>query len=482
MTIFNRVGGFILNILLVRFFSADNFGLFALFQRVSEQVNSILRVGGLESSTHVLVARYQDKPKQNFTSLISVVMVFRFITCALLAIIFSIDAEYFVSEVLKQPALLPYKYLLLITAMAGSLEVLSEGILKGLGRFQALSNINIIFSIISVFLISSLAYFFGVTGSIIALATCLSLRSVFVIFCGILFSQKSGFNFSLDNFLGVLIKNFQIGLPNYLPVLITAPANIYAISLLTSVAGIDDIAYYRVIITCGVLIQVIPYSFLPVLISSTASKIGEDESADFMLENIKYMVSISSIIGLSFFGIMPLFISIAFGNEYALAVKFFEIYLFTMIVVNCLNILVSFFLARQLAKFNLLINSFAGIILFASASYLIPLSGLPGFLIAEFIGYFSALFLAIYIYYKKINNGKKIFSLVISFLPFGIIFCASILAVDSLDRVILRFFTSISCAVLLASIFWRSMLLNEDRTKFRNYLLNTNFIKRILKK
>ena len=153
-----------------------------------------------------------------------------------------------------------------------------------------------------------------------------------------------------------------------------------------------------------------------------------------------------------------------------------------MIVVNCLNIFASFFLARQLAKFNLLINSLVGIALFASAYYLIPLLGLPGFLMAEFIGCFSALLLAIYLFYKKIIYGQKILSLVISLLPLGIIFCASILAVDSVDRVILRIITSMSCTFLLALIFWRSMLSNEDRNKFRNYLLKTNVINRILKK
>ncbi|MDB9770279.1 hypothetical protein OAB98_04960 [Gammaproteobacteria bacterium] len=478
MNIISRASGLILNIFLVRMLTPDGFGVFALFQNLMEKITGIIRVGGLETSTHVLVATSDERNNKPTPSLLSVPLLFRLIFCLIFAALFLIFPSYMATNILKQPALIPYMHFFVFTCVAGSIEVLCEGVLKGLNLFKSLSKINVAFALFLLLLMPSMTYFYSLTGAIFAFTFCTVSRSSAIISIALIQSRRVGYVFSFHNFFGVLLKHLKIGLPTWLPVLIVAPVSIYVISLLTSVAGIDDMAYYRVIVTCGVFIQLIPHSLLPGFITVAANESNQEENISFFHLNLKFTIFISVVSCILLLGIMPLFISIVFGSAYALAVKFFLIYAITMVVINCANIFSSFLVAQKYANALLYSNTSKGILFLITGMYLIPLYGLPGFLMAEFIAFLGALIGYIIFFGVKIQGTYSIKYLLMRIIPFIIMAILATLAINFIQPVIIRFSVSAISAILLVYVFWKITLLHEERMQLKNYLEQLPFYKK----
>ena len=479
MNLVSRASGLLLNVILVRMLTVDSFGLFALFQRIMEKVSMMIRFGGFETSTHVLLASSQEKDIKAAPSLFSVPLAIRIIFCLIFAILFLSFPTYIATNILKQSALIPYMNFFVFACIAAALEVLCDGVLKGLNLFKILSRINITFALILLLIMPLMTYYFSLTGAIFAFTICLVSRSSAVITIALIQSIKSGYTFSLQNFYRVLLMHIKIGFPSWLPVLIIAPAGIYVISLLTAVAGIDDMAYYRVIVTCGVFIQLIPHSLLPSFITESANESNEEESARFFYLNFKLTIITSVLIGILFLGIMPLFISIVFGSAFTLAVKFFLIYIFTMIVVNCTNVFSSFLIAKKYGNAMLFGNTAHGIFLAAVGTYVIPLYGLPGFLAAELAAWFGALIIYIIFFSYKIQSADSIIHLLIRMTPFVALFILITIALNTIQPVFLRFSASIIGSIFLGWLFWKTVLLRDEKKLFIDNLKQLSIYKKL---
>jgi len=478
MNIISRASGLILNIFLVRMLTPDGFGVFALFQNLMEKITAIIRVGAFETSTHVLVATSDERNIKPTPSLLSVPFLIRISFCLIFAALFLIFPTYIAVNILKQPVLIPYMHFFVFTCVAGAIEVLCEGVLKGLNLFKSLSKINVAFALFLLLLMPPMTYFYSLTGAIFAFTFCVVARSSAIISIAVIQSRSAGYTFSLHNFFNILLKHLKIGLPTWLPVLIVAPVSIYVISLLTSVAGIDDMAYYRVIVTCGVFIQLIPHSLLPGFITVAANESNQEENSSFFNLNLKFTIFTSLILSVLLLGIMPLFISIVFGSAYALAVKFFLIYAMTMLVVNCANVFASFLMTQKYANALLYGNTSKGILLLIAGMYLIPLYGLPGFLMAEFIAYLGALIVYIIFFGVKIQSTYSIKYLLMRIMPFIMMSILATLAINFIQPVIIRFSVSAISAILLVYFFWKTALLHEERMQLKNYLEQLPFYKK----
>ena len=175
---------------------------------------------------------------------------------------------------------------------------------------------------------------------------------------------------------------------------------------------------------------------------------------------------------------MPLFISIVFGSAYALAVKFFLIYAMTMLVVNCANVFASFLMTQKYANALLYGNTSKGILLLIAGMYLIPLYGLPGFLMAEFIAYLGALIVYIIFFGVKIQSTYSIKYLLMRIMPFIMMSILATLAINFIQPVIIRFSVSAISAILLVYFFWKTALLHEERMQLKNYLEQLPFYKK----
>lgn len=122
MNIMSRASGLILNIFLVRMFTPDGFGVFDLFQNLMEKITAIIRVGGLEASTHVLVATSDERNIKPTPSLLSVPLLIRISFCLIFAS-FLIFPTYIAVNILKQPALIPYMHFFVFACVACALIV-----------------------------------------------------------------------------------------------------------------------------------------------------------------------------------------------------------------------------------------------------------------------------------------------------------------------------------------------------------------------
>ena len=470
MNVMSKASGLALNIFLVRILTPETFGLFALFQRLVEKVSSAIRVGGFEASTHVLTASNQTKNVEFNPFIISTPFFLRLGICIFAAGIFFTYPEFIATNILRQVSVTPYMAFLTIAACAAAMEVLSEGILKGLNQFKILSKVNIIFAFLLLIAIALASFFYDIAGSIISLSLCLITRSVIVCAIAMIHAKKAGFRLIPKDSIDVLSQHIKIGLPFYIPVLIAAPVGIYALSLLIDIAGIDDMAYYRVIITCAVFIHVIPQSILPVFITSTANEESPEENYAFIYSNLKFTILFSTIVSILLIGILPLFISIVFGSEYALAVKYFVIHAITIVLVVIYNIISSYFLAKKKVHF-FLFSSIAHSIGFLFASiFLIPRYGLPGFLVAELIAYIICVLVAIITFGKKIELNNKIFIFVLRCLPFGILFILSMFGIDNIELVVLRLSSSLIIAIFLALFFWKTILSTDNKEVLKTAL------------
>lgn len=480
MNIVSRASGLILNIFLVRMLTTDSFGLFAIFQRIMEKVSSMLRFGGFEISTHVLFADSKDREIKSTSSLLSVPLLLRIIFCLIFAVFFLLFPSYIATDILQQSALIPYMNFFVFACIAGAIEVLCEGVLKGLNLFKTISKINIAYALLILFLMPLFTNYYSLTGAIFAFTICLVLRSCSIITLALIESRRLGYTFSLNNFNSVLIKHIKIGLPSWAPVFIIAPASIYVISLLTSVAGIDDMAYYRVIVTCGVFIQLIPHSLMPAFITESANESDSEESSNFFDFNLKFTILISALVSTLLIGIMPLFISIVFGSAYALAVKFFLIYAFTMIVINCVNLFAGFLVSKKYAYALLFGNTAHGIFLVLVGMYLIPLYGLPGFLVTEFMAYLCSLIIYVIFFSINVKNASAIIYLLIRMLPFVVFLILAILFIDAIQPVVMRFLVSVIGAILISLLFWKTVLSRDEKIQFKDSLSKLPFIKNFI--
>ncbi|MDA9800000.1 oligosaccharide flippase family protein [Gammaproteobacteria bacterium] len=463
MNVMSRASGLILSVLLVRILTPETFGLFALFQRIMEKISAAMRLGGFEASTQVLSAS-NHKNNPNFNPfLVSTPFFLRVLICMSLVVVFSFYPEYIAKNILQQVSLTPYMTFLAFGSAFGAVEVLSEAILKGLNQFKVFSKVNIIFAFILLPVIAVATYFYDVAGSIISLSLCLVARSFIVTGLAAFHAKRIGLSFLPNDFLNTLFQHLKIGLPFYIPILISTPVWIYALSMLTSIAGVDEMAYYRIIITCGIFIHIIPYSLLPVFITSAANEKNSAENISFFYFNMKFTIFISSLIAILLIGILPIFISIIFGSEYALVVKYFVIHGITMIIIACCNVVTSFFLARKQANFVLYANFLQSIVFLGTSMLLIPRFGLPGILVAECISYIACLLAAIILFGVKTEMNYKIFIFVLRCLPFATLFSISIFSIDSIEPVILRFTISIIIAVFLVLFFWKTILSLDDK-------------------
>lgn len=470
MTIVSRASGLILNIFLVRMLTPDGFGLFSLFQSLAERISAALRVGGFESSAHVLFATSDERNIKPTPSLLSVPLLIRIIFCLIFATLFFIFPSYIATNILKQSALIPYMHFFVFACVAGALEVLCEAVLKGLNLFKTISKINIAFALFLLVLMPLMTYFYSLTGAIFAFTISIVARSSAVIATTLVQSRGLGYTFSLHNFFSILLKHLKIGLPTWLPILVLTPASIYVISLLTSVAGIDDMAYYRVIVTCGAFIQLIPGSLLPGFITASANASNQEESVSFFNLNLKFTIFTSVVISILLIGVIPLFISIVFGSAYALAVEFFAIYVFIVLAINCSNVFASFLMAQKYANAVLYCQTSHGILLVTAGMYLIPLYGLAGFLVVELIACLGALVIYIIFFGIKIQSTNSIAYLLMRMIPIVSMFTVAMLAINSIQPVIMRFSVSVISAIFLGYLFWKTALLQEERKQLKNYL------------
>tara|TARA_B100000963_G_scaffold361806_1_gene399814 strand:+ start:19507 stop:21036 length:1530 start_codon:yes stop_codon:yes gene_type:complete len=482
MVIVQRLSGLLLNVLLVKFLAPQSFGIFALFQRLAETTTSVYRIG-LPASSQVLIASPIDKSIKNYDqgSLIGSALTLNFIIIVLGTFFLLFFKDFASEQIYQQPSIKPWILCLIIFCLFQALENTIDGILKGFNRFKKLGLFNSYIAFPYLILVPIFTWLFSLKGAIYIITFFQVVRTVFYAIFMLSELKIVDIKMNFKEFYSSAIDHLKIALPFYLPYLILAPVTIYLLSLLTDQDGLESMAYLKILVSIGTIIFAIPNAIVAVFLTRFAEE--EDYSEDkkdlnrlFAL-NLKLVWLFSIISSLILVSVLPIIISILFGDEYKSILEMIPYYLPTITLLNMFNIFSYAFLARKNANSVMLMHVVFGIAWYFLGIYLIPSLGLTGYLISEVFSYFLAVVAAIMSYHFFFKPSIGFYeSLTKIFLAMLAIFILAFYF-NGVGEIIYRVLIFGSSCLVLLVLFW--FLFLDSREKGSIYSVSLGFIKKL---
>lgn len=467
-----RGSGFIINVLLTKFLNPFGFGVYSLFQTSGNGINSVLKLGGFETSTQLMVAN--PKNHENIFKLSSIIctpFIVRISIAIIGFLILALFPDWIANDLLGQPDILNYVLVLAVFVFFLILEIQTEFLLKGLQQFNFLSIIQISFTLISIISISISTYFFSLDGAIISLTLTGSLRSIFMMLGTIYILQSLKVTLVFHDFWRTLISHIKVGTPHSIEAAIFGPVNLYLIYLLTSNFGVDELAYQRIIYSIGSIIMVIPFAIQTTFLSEGVVKSNDGSNLEaFFLRNLKFVFFVSLLVVIIISGVLPLLIKLAFGSDYSAAVDLSLTYLNLFILINVFNLTTSFFLTNNKISLDFYSHILHVFLFLIFGSILIENMGLRGYLIASVLGYAISFLTAIFFLSYILKFRLTIQYIIYRFSFIYLFFYLILKFILSIDPVIPRFLVSCSGSITLATLAYMFILDEIEKAKVKSYI------------
>ena len=476
MVMIQRISGFLINIILVKFLTPQSFGIFSLFQRLAETTTSVYRLG-LSASSQVLIAAPEDKKnKYDKGSLIGSALGLN-LAIIFVGTTFLIFFKDFASEeVFQQPSIKPWILCLILFCLFQAFENVLEGIIKGFSSFKRLGIFNSYIAILFLVFVPIFTWLFSLKGAIYIITFFQAFRTLVYIYFTLDNIRLSEIRINFKNFFSSCLAHMKIALPFYAPTLILAPVTIYLLSVLTVTAGLEAMAYLKILISLGMIVFSIPNAITAVFISRFAEE--QDYSKDkknlnflFTL-NLKLVWIFSIISSLILIAVLPLIIGYLFGDEYETIIKIFPYYLPTITLVNLINIFSSAFLARQKAISAMIINIIMGFCWLLLGPNLISTFGLTGYLISEFLSYLLAFIFAIILYHTHFTPLSNFYNSVMKIALIMAIIFMPVFYLNNIPEIIYRILIFGSLCIFVLALFWFFLLNNREKSTITYVLLD----------
>ncbi len=471
MVFLQRLSGLVVNIVLANLLMPATFGIFALFQRLCDTTSSVFRFG-LTISTQVLVAEPESKELLSTSkgSLIGAALLTNLIIIFLGSIYLVVFRDSVSQDLFQQESIKPWIYCLVIFCFFQAFENALEAILKGFGRFKIVGLFNSFIAIIFLIVAPIFVAFFSLKGAIYMYSFIQFLRAVFSIYYTYRTLGEEEITININNFIQSLRSHFVIAAPYYAPTLIAAPVSVILLSLLTKAGGLESMAFLKICVSMGMIVQVIPGAITTVFLSRFAEEDNSDNQGkldDLFLMNIKIVWIFSILSSLALLAILPAIVGYLFGGQYVDVIKSAPYYLPTVTLVVLYNIVTSALLARKFANSVMLSNIFCISLWFLVGSYLIPIFSLNGYFITELCGIFLGLLASLTFYVRYLNPDKGFYSTMIKIFIFSFLLFSSFFYLNEVLLIINRILIFGILALIVLFFSWFSLINKSEKLRIK---------------
>ena len=434
--------------------------------RMTEVIAGLYRVGGFETSGHVLAS--QNSNQKNLINVISVPLIIRILVSLLFTISFFLFPYQISNNILNQPDLEPLIKILGVYCFLISLDTLIESFLKGFSLFKEVSIFQSSCAILMLIIVPILTMSFGLVGAIFSMTSIQLLRLLGQLFILIKHLKGKKFRLKIKRFFYYLFVHLRLGIPLSIPILVGAPILTYLYSSLSSVESLDVYAQLRVIVAFAVFLTIIPNALLPIFI--TAMSKSTDNRDVLLSNNFKFTFFVSLIMAILLICILPEFNVLMFGSDYILANSGFLIYLHTIIFLNLINLFSSHFVSIKKPSIVMLTNLMMYFVFVIAGHFLIKSNGLFGFLHAELL---ANLFMLITIFLFTINeveNKKSFLLIILKMILIYSLFTFFINFVANIDALIQRILAALFLTGVLSSLILVTLFSPLERKKIRSLI------------
>jgi O-antigen/teichoic acid export membrane protein len=471
MVILQRLSGLIVNIILAKLLTPQNFGIFALFQRLCETTTSVFRFG-LSLSSQVLVAEPESKELHSARkgSLIGTALLVNLIIIFLGSIFLVTFRDYASQDLFQQESISPWLYCLVIFCFFQAFENVLEGILRGFSRFKILGLFN---SYVAIgFLVAAPVFtsFFSLKGAIYIVTFIQFIRTIIYVYYTYKALGEEKVAINIKDFIQSLRSHFKIAAPFYAPTLIAAPVSLLLLSFLTEAGGLESMAFLKISVSLGMIVQAIPAAITSVFLSRFAEENDSDNKQrldDLFLMNIKIVWILSILSSLAILAVLPVIVGYLFGGQYVDVIKSAPYYLPTITIVNIYNIVTSALLARKFANSVMFSNIFCISLWFILGSYLIPTFSLNGYFLTELCGFFLGLVISLTLYVRYLKPNKGFYSTMIKILVINIILFSSFFYLNEVLLIINRIFIFGALGLIILTLSWFSLINKSEKLRMK---------------
>ena len=434
--------------------------------RMTEAIAGLYRVGGFETSGHVLTS--QNSKKKSLINIISVPFILRIFVSIFFTICFFLFPYQISNEILNQPDLEPFIKILGIYCFLISIDTLIESFLKGLSLFKEISIFQFLCAILMLIIVPISTMRFGLVGAIFSMTCIQLLRVLGQVFILIKDLKGKKLRLKIKRFFYYLFMHLKLGVPVSIPILVAAPTLTYLYSLLSSAESLDAFAQLRVIVAFAFFLTVIPNALLPVFV--TAMSNSDDNRDAFLINNFKFIFFVSLICAILVICILPEFNMLVFGKDYILATTGFLIYLHTIILINMTNFFSSHFVSIKKPSVIMLSNLILCFVFLIAGYFLIKSYGLYGFLYAELVAHIFMLMIFVLFAIKEVKNKNLLISIILKMLLIYALFTFFIIFVANIDDMLQRISIALFLTLVLGLLTLITLFSPEDIKKIRSLI------------
>lgn len=370
---------------LSRLLSQSDFGKYNMFINAGASINQFLELG-LNIQNQKFAANTNEQNNKKISNKIGVSISLILIINLLFLLLIILFKKKFISYFFQNyPISNIQLYLLVLLIYFESFNQYFNALIIGFGEFKLYNLKNIIYTLISLFLIIVSTFKFGFLGSIIAYLFATFLNLLISIFFILKIFNNNQIKITFDNFFEELILILKSGFIYYFGnTLFGALFGMTTIILFSKYLNLVDFTYLRFSGALNSLINFLPTSLLPLMLTYL-SKSNKSELNFLKFLQLRYFLFFLVFTSLVTITFLKPFINFLFGNSYSSGATIISILILVNLFTQLTNMFSNFLIAEGKMNYVGIISFLSLLILMISMTFFIPKYGINGYLFSYLI-------------------------------------------------------------------------------------------------